>query len=201
VSVRIYVEGGGNTGALKSECRRGFSEFFAKILPVGRQPKVIACGSRNEALDNFRTALREHSKEHVVLLVDAEAPVAPEATVWAHLKQRDGWAPPAGATEDNSHLMVQCMESWFLADVETLASYFGQGFQASALPRNPNIEEIAKPLVFRALEAATRQTKTKGSYSKGGHSFAILAVIDANKVRRASPYAERLATALLQFSA
>lgn len=201
MSVRIYVEGGGNTGALKSECRRGFSEFFAKILPARRQPKVIACGSRNEALDNFRTALREYPKEHVVLLVDAEAPVAPEATVWVHLKERDGWEPPSGATEDNSHLMVQCMESWFLADVETLASYFGQGFQESALPRNPNIEEIAKPRVFSALEAATRQTKTKGSYSKGGHSFAILAMIDANKVRRASPYAERLAAALLKFSA
>jgi hypothetical protein len=200
VSVRIYVEGGGNTGALKSECRRGFSEFFAKILPAGRQPKVIACGSRNEALDNFRTALREHPKEHVVLLVDAEEPVSPDATVWGHLKQRDNWEPPAGATEDNSHLMVQCMESWFLADVETLASYFGQGFQESALPRNPNIEEISKPRVFNALEAATRQTKTKGTYSKGGHSFRILAMIDANKVRRASGYAERLATALLRFS-
>lgn len=195
------MEGGGNTGALKSECRRGFSEFFAKILPAGRRPKVIACGSRNDALDNFRTALREYPKDHVVLLVDAEAPIAAEATVWAHLKQRDGWEPPEEATEDNSHLMVQCMESWFLADAETLASYFGQGFQVTALPRNPNIEEIAKLVVLHALDAATRQTKTKGAYSKGSHSFDILAKIDANKVRRASPYAERLAMALLQFSA
>ena len=201
MSVRIYVEGGGTTSALKSECRRGFSGFFAKLLPKGRLPKVIACGSRNEAIDNFRTALREHPGDHVVLLVDAETSVAPEATVWAHLKQSAGCEPPAGATEDNSHLMVQCMESWFLADAETLASYFGQGFQASALPRNPNIEEIAKLVVLRALEAATRQTKTKGVYSKGSHSFDILAKIDANKVRGASPYAQRLAVALLQFSA
>ncbi len=201
MSVRIYVEGGGNTGALKSKCRWGFSEFFKKILPASRQPKVIACGSRNEAIDNFRIALREHPGETVVLLVDAETPVAPEATVWAHLKQSAGCEPPAGATEDNSHLMVQCMESWFLADTETLASYFGQGFQASALPRNPNVEEIAKPVVLHALKAATRQTKTKGEYSKGGHSFEILARIDANKVRSASPYAERLAVALLRISA
>ncbi len=34
-------------------------------------------------------------------------------------------------------------------------------------------EEIAKPLVYRALDAATRQTKTKGIYSKGSHGFAI----------------------------
>jgi hypothetical protein len=200
VSVRIYVEGGGNTGALKSECRRGFSQFFAKFIPPGKQPRVIACGSRDEALDDFRTALRQHPDEHIVLLVDAEAPVNPEQTVWEHLKQRDGWEPPSGATEENTHLMVQCMESWFLADPETLARYFGQGFQLSALPKNPNIEDIAKAAVFRALEAATRQAKTKGAYSKGGHSFTILALIDPNKVRRASPHAERLAVMLLQFT-
>lgn len=201
MSVRIYVEGGGNTGALKSECRRGFSQFFAKFIPPGKQPRVIACGSRNEALDDFRTALSQYPDEHIVLLVDAEAPVDPEKTIWGHLKDRDGWEPPTGATEENTHLMVQCMESWFLADTETLASYFGQGFQASALPRNPNVEEIAKPVVLHALKAATRQTKTKGEYSKGGHSFEILARIDANKVRSASPYAERLAVALLRISA
>jgi hypothetical protein len=201
VSVRIYVEGGGNTGALQSECRRGFHEFFAKFIPRGKQPKVIACGSRTEALDDFRKALGQYPDEHIVLLVDAEAPVNPDQTIWEHLKHRDGWDPPKGATDDNTHLMVQCMESWFLADGETLASYFGQGFQDSALPRNPNIEDIAKSTVFRALEAATRQTKTKGKYSKSEHSFRILALIDSNKVRRASPHTERLAVTLLQLSA
>lgn len=200
MSVRIYVEGGGNTGAVKSECRRGFAEFFKKFLPAGKQPRVIACGSRNEALDDFCTALRNSRGEHIVLLVDAEAPVDPGQTVWTHLKQRDGWEPPQGATAENTHLMVQCMESWFLADPTELAQYFGQGFQTSALPRNPNIEAISKQDVFRALEAATRQTRTKGVYSKGGHSFAILARIDPAKVRGASVHAERLAVALLQFS-
>jgi hypothetical protein len=198
--VRIYVEGGGTTGALKSECRRGFAEFFAKFIPRGKQPRIIACGSRNEALEDFSTALRKYSDEHVVLLVDAEAAVPPGQPVWTHLSQRDGWEPPEGATEENTHLMVQCMESWFLADPETLTAYFGQGFQASALPRNPNIEAIPKKHVFRALEAATRQTRTKGVYSKGGHSFAILARLDASKVRSASPHADRLAVTLLRLA-
>ncbi len=200
MSVRIYVEGGGNTGALKSECRRGFSQFFAKFIPPGKQPRVIACGSRNEALDDFRTALSQYPDEHIVLLVDAEAPVDPEKTIWGHLKDRDGWEPPTGATEENTHLMVQCMESWFLADPNALAGYFGQGFQDSALPKNPNIEDIPKKAVLQALESATRKTKTKGTYSKGGHSFAILALIDTAKVRRASPHAERLATVLLKLT-
>jgi hypothetical protein len=200
VSVRIYVEGGGNTGALQSECRRGFHEFFAKFIPRGKQPKVIACGSRTEALDDFRKALRQYPGEHIVLLVDAEAPVNSEQTIWEHLKHQDGWDPPKGATDDTTHLMVQCMENWFLADPETVAGYFGQGFQDSALPKNPRIEDISKPDVLRALEAATRKTKTKGKYSKAEHSFRILALIDSNKVRRASPHADRLAVTLLRFS-
>jgi hypothetical protein len=200
VSVKVYVEGGGDTNLLKAACREGFRKFFEKFMKRGQSPKIIACGSRNEALDKFRTALLSSPGEHIVLLVDAEAPVNPDQTVWEHLKHRDGWAPPPGATDDNTHLMVQCMESWFLADPETLANYFGQGFQASALPKNPLIEGIDKPTVFRTLEAATRKVKTKGAYSKGGHSFAILAQIDPNKVRRASPHAERLAVALLRLT-
>lgn len=200
MSIRIYVEGGGQSNSLKTECRRGFSEFFRKILPAGKQPRIIACGSRNEALDDFRTALRKHPDEHVVLLVDSEAPVQPNPSVWAHLKQRDGWDPPAGATEDNTHLMVQCMEAWLLADPDALAEYFGQGFQPSALPKNPHVESIAKQDLYRGLQTATRQTKTKGEYSKGAHSFAVLALVDANKVRRASPHAERLAIVLLKFA-
>ncbi len=200
MSVRIYVEGGGNLGALRSECRRGFSEFFRKFIPLGKQPKVIACGSRNEALRDFTTALRTYPDEHIVLLVDSEAPVPQGQSVWAHLKQRDNWEPPQGATEDNTHLMVQCMEAWFLADTDALANYFGQGFQATALPRNPNVEAVAKQDLYRALENATRQTKTKGVYSKGGHSFAVLALIDPAKVRRASAHADRLATALLRLA-
>ena len=169
-------------------------------MPPGKQRKIIACGSRNEALDDFRIALSKYPEDHVVLLVDAEAPVTPGQSTWNHLKQRDSWTPPKGATEENTHLMVQCMESWFLADPDELAEYFGQGFQASALPKNPNIEAIAKKDVYRALENATRQTRTKGIYSKGGHSFAILARIDPSKVRAASPFAERLAQALLSFA-
>ena len=35
-----------------------------------------------------------------------------------------------GATDEQAHLMVQCMEAWFLADRETLAAVFGRGLKA-----------------------------------------------------------------------
>ncbi len=198
MKVRIYVEGGGDSGALKTACRRGFADFFKKFLPAGKLPSVVACGSRGQALKDFRTALKNSRGEHIVLLVDAEDAVATGQEIWVHLKQRDNWDPPPGANEENTHLMVQCMESWFLADPKALSDYFGQGFQSSALPKNLNIEAISKQDVFRALENSTRQTKTKGTYSKGGHSFTLLAMIDPAKVRGASPYAERLAVTLLR---
>jgi hypothetical protein len=97
--------------------------------------------------------------------------------------------------------MVECMENWFLADTTALSEFYGQGFQVGALPRAPMVESIAKLAIFAALGHATRNTKTKGSYSKGGHSFAILARIDPNKLRKAAPYVERLLTHLDQVMA
>jgi hypothetical protein len=41
------------------------------------------------------------------------------------------------------------------------------------------------------LEQATRDTKTKGAYDKGKHSFKLLATLDPKLVRNAGPWAER----------
>ncbi|MEO5365043.1 MAG: DUF4276 family protein [Magnetococcus sp. WYHC-3] len=87
--------------------------------------------------------------------------------------------------------MVQCMEYWFLADVEKLKYYYGRGFDASPLPGTQPLETASKESVLKGLEKATKHT-SKGSYSKGDHSFAILETLDVNKVCRASPWAARL---------
>ncbi|WP_204491638.1 DUF4276 family protein [Archangium primigenium] len=198
MSVRIYVEGGGDSNALRTECRRGFAEFLKKSLPAGKQPKIVACGSRNDAIEDFCTALRHPRGDQIFLLVDAEGPVSENQTVWHILIASGTWAPIPEVSEDQTHLMVQCMESWFLADVPALKTYFGQGFQESALPKNSRIETVSKLDVLNGLKKATRQTKTKGDYSKSEHSFAILALIDPTKVRQASPHAERFIQTLLR---
>lgn len=199
VNVRLYVEGGGkNNKALRSACRRGFREFFQKAGLEGALPRVIPCGGRQAAYDDFCTALRSSERACVLLLVDSEAPVARGDGPWDHLKKRPGdqWDRPKGATDEHCHLMVQCMEAWFLADKLTLSSYFGRGFKEGALPQRPDIENIPKKDIFKGLENATRHTKTKGRYSKGGHSFEILALIAPELVRDASPYADRLLNTL-----
>lgn len=192
VSMRIYVEGGGDSKSLRIECRRGFSELLKKAGLAGRMPGIVACGRRNKAYKDFCTALQlASSSDCPMLLVDAEGPVSDLLNPWGHLLDNDNWNKPADAESDQCFLMTQLMESWFLADREALADYYGGGFRSSSLPGNPQIEEISKDSVIRGLECATRNTR-KGTYNKGLHSFHILARIDPARVRHVSPCAERL---------
>ena len=192
VKVKVYVEGGGDAKDLRTKCRRGFSSFFEKANLAGRMPQIIACGGRETAFDKFRIALGSRkAEEFVVLLVDSEDPVAENSGSWQHLAGRDEWDRPQGATDQNAHLMVQCMEAWFLADREVLAAYFGPNFDRNALPDRRDIEDIAKDDVFNGLKNATRRCK-KGVYGKGSHSFDILERITPAKIGALSPHAECL---------
>jgi Domain of unknown function (DUF4276) len=199
VTVRIYVEGGGPQASTKSACRQAFRLFFQKVVEAGSF-KVIACGGRNEAFQDFRLALKQHSEDCVILLVDSEEAVTGEP--WEHLTNRvgDNWQRPSAATNEQAQLMVQSMEAWFLADRPVLNAYYGQGFLGSSLPGQPNIENISKEDVLAALEHASKRT-SKGAYHKTRHGFDLLELIDPNKVRLASSHAKRLFTVLSKATA
>jgi hypothetical protein len=198
VSVRVYVEGAGNYKHTDNAtaCRRGFQELFTKLGLPERRLRVIACGNRRQTFNDFRKAVLEYTTDSVILLVDSEGPVnAPSS--WDHLDASDGWQRPAPAIEQQVHLMVQCMEAWFLADREALIQFYGQGFLAGSLPGQPNIEQIPKGSLLPILKHASKQT-TKGPYDKTRHAFALLALIDPNKLRVASVHAARLFDVLVR---
>jgi len=157
-------------------------------------PRIVACGDRENAFDRFKTG---HASGGVsaMLLVDAEGPVRAK-TGWGHLQQKDGWRRPKGVANEQCHLMVQVMESWFLADVDALEGYFGPGFRRQRLPQNPDVEEILKGDVERGIDRSAKDTAKKG-YKKGRDSFAILGLLDPAKVTGASVRAERFVRALL----
>jgi Domain of unknown function (DUF4276) len=196
VAVHLYVEGGGDAKRLRTACRKGFTEFFKKAELAGSLPRIIASGSRRSAYDDFCTALGQ-TNVCALLLVDSEEAVADSDGPWEHLKKRPGdqWDRPKGASDGQCHLMVQIMESWFLADKATVADYFGNGFKKKALPNRDDVEAVPKADVLKSLRDATRRT-AKGGYSKGKHSFEILALIRPNLVRQASHHAHRLLVAL-----
>ena len=192
VKVTIFVEGGGDTRLQQSDCRKGFGEFFNK-LAIKSSLIIIACGGRKNAYDSFCMGLKNtKNNEYCLLLVDSEAPVN-SPSVWQHVYLRvgDKWQKPDKATEEHLHFMVECMEAWFMADKQTLISYYGQGFNQNALSQNAKIEDISKQDLYATLNNATRKT-AKGGYSKGRHSFEILSKIDAKEVVDKSPYAKRL---------
>lgn len=195
MSARVYAEGGGNGRALKARCREAFRTFFEAAGLAGRLPRVVPGGSRRATCDDFCTALNDPRNDaFIVLLVDSEGPVAEGVGPCTHLRNRqgDGWDRPEGATDEQAHLMVQCMESWFLADPESLAGIYGNGFRPNALPRRADIERIAKQDVFAGLQNATRDCGGRRGYRKGRDSFEALAELNPDKVTAASPHAERL---------
>ena len=187
----VYVEGGGQQRKTLDDCRRGFGQLFEKVLPTGHRPRVIACGDRDSAFRDFRRDLGQGQEAFHILLVDSEGPVNAQLTSWAHLRNQDGWEKPKTAREDQAHLMVQCMESWFLADRQALTGFYGKGFLATSLPRQENVEKILKRDVERALCQATQGTQ-KRSYHKTRHGFDLLAKINPEKLRGASKRARRL---------
>lgn len=188
--MRIYIEGGGDGNpALKARCRQAFKAFFEKASLGGYLPEVIACGARSKAYERFCDALADG--EEVMLLVDSEAPI-PEGTFepWIFLREskEDQWQRPHRAKDEHCHLMVQCMENWFLVDLEKLEEYLGEGFLVNRLPKGACIESIAD--AEEHLRKASEKSR-KGKYQKGLHSFALLALVDPEKVMSCSPWAKR----------
>lgn len=189
MTIRVYVEGGFE-GSTKTNCRKAFSTFPAKVV----RPecfKVIASGSRSQAFQDFCSALRRHPGDYNVLLVDSETAVTKRP--WQHLHDREGdnWPKPDGVDDDQAHLMVQVMEAWFLADQDTLSAYYKQGFLRNSLPRQRNIERIDKKTVIESLSHASKGTQ-KGPYHKTGHGFDLLELIDPALVQAASSHAADL---------
>ncbi len=197
VNLTLYVEGGGDTREQKARLRRGLSSFLERANLQGRMPRIVASGGRDVAYDKFRRA-HTNGVMAAVLLVDAEGPVKVDSS-WRHLQERDEWQRPAGATDEQCHLMVQVMESWFLADREAIARFYGPDFRPGSIPQWPDIEQVPKRDVYDKLNNAARDT-IKGGYHKGRHSFEILEGLDPNKVADASPHAKRFIDSVKKLS-
>ncbi len=192
VRVQLYVEGGGKgMGIQKTQCRKAFRAFFEKAGLQGPLPDVVASGSRNEAYGDFCAALTDKKIDFAILLVDSEEAVDPNVASWSYLRQA-GWDKLTAAHDEQVHLMVQCMEAWFLADPKSLENYFGRNFSANALPKEGNVEAISKKDLRDGIKSATQKTRNGKAYHKGNDSFKILQMLDPELVRKASPRAKHL---------
>lgn len=185
-SIALYVEGGGDSEAQKSRLRDGFDELLLPQKSAARARKIrwktVLCGGRNATFDAFANATKKKTADFVVLIVDAEEPVAdntPSGRL-AHLKTRDGWDFES-VDPNHVHLMTQCMEAWIVADPDKLEEFYGQGFKKNALPKRQVLDEEPKASLYSSLDAATKGTK-KGSYGKITHASEILKRLRPNVV-------------------
>lgn len=187
--VAIYVEGGGNTTSEKAALRQGFEVLLAPLKEAARSRhlawKIVCCGGRDQAHHAFVNAVRNEPGQLSVLLVDAEGPIERDITASgrvAYLEKRDNW-DFEGVEHERVHLMVQCMETWIVADPDVLERFYGQHFSRTALPVRQNLEEEPKRDIYSKLERATSDRRiTKGPYGKIKHASQLLQRIAREKV-------------------
>lgn len=190
VTIKIYIEGGGEGKDLDARFREAWSKFFKAAGLAGQMPRPVRGKGRANTYDSFCTALAYRKDEELpLLLVDSEAAIAKDHTVWQHLNARDNWPKPPTATDQDAYLMAQAMETWLIADIGALERYFGSAFKPNKIPAWTDLEAIPKQTVFDTLDQSSANCGAR-CYAKGKVSFEILGKIDPKKVAAKCPNAK-----------
>jgi hypothetical protein len=189
----LILEGGTrgkDSKLLQIEARRAVHRFLVNCGYRGRLPAVDLMGSRGAAYETFVVRLAHAPKgSYVALWVDSEDPVADIEKPWAHLKTRDGWDQPEGATDDHALLMVTSMETWIASDRPTLQAHYGSRLRDNKLPPLVEIENRSRKDVFQALCDATHNCSN--AYAKGVSSFVVFAKLSPAELQKHLPSFKR----------
>ncbi len=201
--IRIYIEGDTSQKGKNTDIslRQGFNSFFRELIEKAKEKNItlrpITYGSKFETFKKFLDGVREYPNSFVLFLLDSDSPIDDKETPKTFLqKQNQNWHLNK-AEENQCHLMAQMMESWFFADKEKLAEFYGNEFNLNSLSKNANVEKISKKDVENGLANATKNTQ-KGLYHKTRHGAKILEIVNPNKVRKSAPNCERLFQAILE---
>jgi Domain of unknown function (DUF4276) len=183
VSTQIFVEGGRNNS--DAMARQGFSQFF-KRAGVKMLPRVVICGSRGDAIRDYR-----NRRGPAVLLVDSEQAVT-AATKIQHLLDRGD----IDATHQNQlseqdiFFMIEAMESWLIADIESIAKRHQNVKPEAAIEERvrvkTQVETIPKLASAKAIKNSLPSAWTKG------RRMELMALLDPEIVMKLAPDAEAL---------
>ncbi len=188
--IRVYYEG-------NRLLKPGFVQFFAELTSLAKEKRsaihFISAGSGANACRDFGIALKTNTGAWNILLKDSEGPDS--GNLSTSLCREYTWDK---VHADSIFWMVEMMESWFHADKDALANFYGEGFKKGALKANPDVEAISKSDLEKGLQNATRNTNAGGYFdNKTSHGPKLLARIDPKRVREAAPNCDKLFTAVL----
>jgi hypothetical protein len=104
----IYIEGGDGSKLGRRRCRQAFSKLLEGCGLKNRMPDLRACGRRDSAFDDFKTAFTASAQgDYIAMLVDSEDPVRDPERTWEHLRKRDpSWVKPDGASDEHVFFMT-----------------------------------------------------------------------------------------------
>jgi len=189
VRAYIYIEGGGDSKGLHVRCRQGFRQLLERCGFSRRMPRLVACGSRSAAYGDFKTAHESNKAEYVAMLIDSEKPVSNPEETWDHLRNCERWERPDGADDEQVLFMTTCMETWIVADRDTLRQHYGSSLQESALPSLISLEQSNRQDIQEGLKHATRNCSN--AYQKGKRSFEILGKLEPETMESHLPAFQR----------
>lgn len=171
----IFLEGGAEKDRRQRiRCQQAFHDLLDRMGFSGRKPTLVACGSRNNAYQKFVAEMSkpEPGADWFAMWIDSEDPIAEKEETWKHLKTRDEWDRPQGADDEQVLFMTTCMETWIVADHETLQKHYdGQELVKNRLPRSSNLENVPREKVYQGLKGATE--RTRNPFEKGKPAFEL----------------------------
>lgn len=87
--------------------------------------------------------------------------------------------------------MVTSMETWIMADHDSLRAFFGNKLNAKALLPTHNLETRDRKEVLAALVKATEPCGKDRQYKKGAKSFQLLATLNPQTLSQHLPHFRR----------
>ncbi len=197
MEIKLYVEGGGKGSHKRAtiKLQQGFNAFFAELKESAQSKKIsfkiIPAGNTQSTYDDFIFSVKNSPQSFNLLLVDSDSATDENESAHAFLQKKYKKWKLKTVKDEQCHLMVQIMESWFIADIDALKEFYGHGFSESAIPKNKNVEAIGKDKIESSLKTATAKTQKK-EYHKIEHGSKLLEFIKPQKVREAALHCERL---------
>ncbi|MDQ3179262.1 MAG: DUF4276 family protein [Acidobacteriota bacterium] len=197
MEIKLYVEGGGKGSHKRAtiKLQQGFDSFFKKLKDAAQSRKIsfriIPSGNSQNTYEDFIRSVENSPQSFNVMLVDSDDALAENESARDFLQKKYKKWKLKKIADEQCHLMVQIMESWFIADVDALKKFYGQGFNSNAIPKNSNVETIAKSRVESSLKTAILKTN-KSEYHKIVHGAKLLELINPQKICEAAPHCREL---------